>query len=128
MKEQNLTPPFLIQMTCGDYFKHCDILPHGSFHRVQKDENGRLQLVDKKADWVRPEFSVEIVDELPEIKICPCCKNNFPIDWKFIMNNKSECGETCIRCFERYNIINREEYRTALREELKLELSKNKDQ
>lgn len=125
MKDRKLTPPFLIQMTCGDYFKHCDVLPHGSFHRVQKDEQGILWLSDRNVDSVPSEFSVKIVDELPEIKLCPCCKNKFPKNWKFIMNHKSECGETCVRCFEKYNIVNREEYREALREELKLEIQNN---
>lgn len=122
MKTRKFEPPFLIQMTSGDNNKHCDVLPHGSIHEVKKCEEGHLWLTNKVADTVPPRFAYETISEKPEVKNCPHCKNEFPKDWKFIMNYKAGEVETCIRCFEKHYIVCREEYREALRDELKLEM------
>lgn len=116
MDTKKFTPPFLIQMTSGEFNKQCDILPHGSFHMVKKDQNGHLWLANK-IDCVPPDYSIKIVEVKPETKECPSCKNEFPKDWTFMEH-------TCIRCFERKYIPNREAYRAILRAELKLELNK----
>lgn len=124
---RTFTPPFLIQMTCGDFNQQCDVFPHGSFHEVKKCQEGGIWLT-KGVQSMPADYPYQIVSEKPEIKECECCHREYPKDWPFIKKNaykpkgSTEPDETCVRCFEKKNIINREEYRMAVRAELKREM------
>lgn len=127
MNKIKLSPPFLIQMCSGEKNQQCDILVHGSFHEVQKDENGSLWLANK-TDCIPNEYKTVIVSEKPETKQCPSCKNEFPIDWAFSeWREKNVEHVSCVRCYERKyvphsNGYSRDDYRQTLREELKKEM------
>lgn len=118
MVNRKLSPPFLIKMTSGENNKHCDLYNHGSFHVVRTCADG-YKWVDGRVDTIPNDYSFEIVKEKPEIKVCSDCENEFELNFPFI---KSGEANLCVRCFERRNIVNREEYRKILREELKYEL------
>ena len=118
MIKRKFGPPFLIQMTSGDFMKHCDVLPHGSIHSVKEDEESKILFFENESDAIPPGFSIKKLDAPIETKPCPSCKRKFPTDWRFI----SDCSvETCIRCYENKYLPNREEYRQAVRDELRLE-------
>lgn len=127
MKDRKFTPPFLIQMSSGDKNKQCDLLPHGSFHEVKQDEEGFLWLTDR-IDSIPNDFAIKKINEKPEAKKCPSCSNEFPKDWPFAhWTENLQPFESCIRCYERKNIghkngFSRDDYRQAIREEIKKEL------
>lgn len=131
--ERKFTPPFLVQMCSGEKNEQCDKYPHGSFHEVKKDEEGRLW-VTKGIDSIPSDFKTKIIDVKPETKNCPKCSSEYPKTWPFakygvetpgqhIITESEEC---CVRCYERHNIghkpgFTRDDYRQVVREELKLE-------
>lgn len=120
--DKKLSSPFFVMLTSGEDKKHCDLYPHGSIHEVKKCKDGHLWLTDR-VDSLTDGFSTMILEKMPEVKTCPCCKNEFPVNWVFILDqeNKVEC---CIRCFERgkMHFSDRDAYRQAIRDELKMEL------
>ena len=100
----------LIQITSGEHNKHCDIRPFGSIHESDGLVDGILRI---GTDNLPPKFEYKEV-EVQQTKKCTNCENGFPVNWVFIKNG-------CIRCYEKINHINRDDYREALRAELKLE-------
>jgi len=127
MEKRKLSSPFLVQMSSGEANQQCDIFPHGSFREVQKDDDGYLWLT-KGVKSIPVNYKTRIISEKPEVKICPSCKNEFPVDWMFSEWRINGVTQTsCVRCYERKYIIHnhgysRDDYRQTLREELKREL------
>lgn len=128
MNTKKLSPPFLIQMTCGDANRQCDVFPHGSFKEVSEDENG-VQWVVKNVHAIPTDYPRKRVESKGETKVCPSCNNEFPSDWPFSEWRLAGVTQTsCVRCYEKRYIIHnhgytRDDYRQTLREELKRELS-----
>lgn len=127
MEKRKLSSPFLVQMSSGEVNQQCDIFAHGSFKEVQEDEQGRLW-VSNGSDSIPDGYKTKRISEKPEIKVCPSCKNEFPLDWSFSEWRIDGIAQTsCIRCYERKYIIHndgysRDDYRQTLREELKREM------
>lgn len=112
MHKRNLGELVTVKMTSGD--RHCDLHPHGSYHKIRYDEEGN-RWIDGKVLTIMSAYDI-VETEIPEdVKECQVCKNVFDSNWVFMKD------ESCIRCFEKKHIINRDEYRRALREEFKLE-------
>jgi len=119
---RKLSPPYLLQMDSCQKGKNCDLYNFGSLQVVRECEQG-FKWVDGRVDAIPNEFSTKKINEKPEIKVCHCCQNEFELEFPFISDSGQE---TCLRCFERKNIINREAYRSAILLELEYEKIINK--
>ena len=113
-----VSDPVDVLLTSGDNNKHCDFYPVGSYHKIQFDKDGNRWKTDA-VHGITVDYPILIVDNFDEIetKECPSCKNIFKNDWPFYK-------ETCIRCYEKKYLFDRELYREALRQELLKELNK----
>lgn len=112
--------PFLVQMTSGDFFEHCDVYPHGSIHEVRTCENGKVWNTKRLFHSINSEFKFVVLDAKPETKQCPRCNNEYPENWVFITDRDTK-ETTCVRCYERVSYVDQENYRNALRAEIKME-------
>ncbi len=118
---RKLSPPYLLQMNSCQEGKHCDLYNFGSFQIVRECEDG-FKWVDGRVDAIPNKFSTKKAKELADIKTCSCCQNKFETNFPFILDGSEE---TCLRCFERKNIVNRESYRLAILKELEYEKTIN---
>jgi len=118
-KERTFTPPFMVQLTSGEHNEHCDKYPHGSLRMVKQDvETKRLWMLER-IDSIPDRFKTAVVDPNMATKQCPTCKNIFPEDWPFMNIRQDNSPDTCIRCYERKYLVNRDEYRQILLDEFK---------
>lgn len=109
-----LGPAQIIRMSSGEAGKQCDLYPHGSYHSVRKGSDG-LSWVEGRIDIIPTGYPFQVVENIPEdCRGCSNCKNLFNPDHPFVKG-------LCIRCYERFNFVNREEYRAAIRQEMRLE-------
>lgn len=113
IENKTLGPPQLVRMSSGEANRQCDLYPHGSYHIARKDSNGTLWTGSCNA--IPVEYPFQLIEAKPDSLIrCGNCKNEFDDTHPFI-------GGICIRCYERFNFVNREEYRAAIRREILLE-------
>ncbi len=121
---KNLSEHFTIKMTSGVTNEQCDRFPNGSYHSVQKDDEDKLWAKNGMYP-IDPNFKYEKIKEVSETiqQKCNCCDNKFDISHPFLINHKYNSEQTCIRCYERLYLDQREVYRTALRKELTAELA-----
>lgn len=119
-KERTYSEPFLVQMVSGNYFEHCDVYPFGSIHEVRKCNEGFLWSTNRVHHAINTEFKTSVLQFKPETKTCGNCRNDFPNGWAFIRDGELN-SEVCVRCYEKRNHVNREEYREVIRQEIKLQ-------
>lgn len=88
----------------------CDIFPLLSYQFVKIDMQGTRWVYRDSVDSVPPEYQTIEVEHPSQTIICPECDNGFHPRAPFMR-------DLCLRCYERLNHINRDEYKAAVKAE-----------
>lgn len=90
---------FYIQVNSSNKGECCDFYPPGSIHEVKRDEVRGLIDLKHNVCEVFPFVKYKVIDKPDETKMCPCCKNDFPIGWPFIEIKRTGHDPCCQRCY-----------------------------